>query len=118
MNRLSTPIPEIFFGYTAGHVGKTATFAAGFGFLYGGKELKGNPVKIRNSPAAVSPIAGRRKATARFQNLVGRPPEPGVSQKTCRSFYFGKLSRKKLKKEGHSPLSVFHFFYRGFGCEN
>ena len=53
-------------------------------------DLKGNRVKVPDSPAAVSSIAVRRKnATAQTapKGLHGKARRTGVSQKTCRSDY-------------------------------
>jgi len=100
MNRLSTPIPEIFFGYTAGHVGKTATFAAGFGFLYGGKELKGNPVKIRNSHCQI-PKSGGKAARTR-----GKSEDLPI-------LLFWKAFEEKAEKRGALPAVCFSLFLSG-----
>ena len=55
-------------------------------FAICGKGLKGNRVQIPDSPAAVSFITD--KATLMPLTKVGKAPDPEVSQKTCKAYYF------------------------------
>ena len=50
---------------------------------FSGIELKGNPVKIGNSPAAVSSANENGNHSYATDMTIGKAPLTGVSQKTC-----------------------------------
>ena len=52
-----------------------------------GMELKGNPVKIGNSPAAVSSANENGNHSYATDMTIGKAPLTGVSQKTCHANY-------------------------------
>ena len=107
---MKPPVPEIFFVSLAGHVEKTATFAAGFGFLSSGKGMKRESGENPEQSRCCKPHSGMAENHCQAPKPDGKVAKTRGKSEDLPILFFGKLSRKRLKKEGCSLLSAFHFF--------
>lgn len=115
MNCMKPPVPEIFFVTLAGHVEKTATFAAGFGFLSSRKGMKRESGENPEQSRCCKPHSGMAENHCQVPKPDGKVAKTRGKSEDL-PIRFLKAFEEKAEKRGCFPLFAFHFFFGASEC--